>query len=235
MFSVAGGAGSGTLQPMRTPLWWSLCTLLAAGCTRDAGARADAGAPERAARAAAEAADEDAAPYVLTAEKLDAFIQYQQQMNGVQAGLLRELQSLATRLDAGQLQDSKGAMAAMGRSLKVIEAKSRTEEQARKALSLTPGDVNRISRITLDVMSQRHLARLMKFDEELAGLSRTREKLPEGQRDAVDLQIARVKAQAAAYTDLGAARREHGGANVDLVLSREEALLRNHREMLEAH
>lgn len=206
---------------------WTVIGLAWLACKQEGRPSPDESERARSAPAAAPPAVEDERPYEVTSAKLAAFVTYQRRMLEVQGALLKDLETLSERLDAGQLQVS--------RSLKAIDEKARSEEKARKALGLSLEDVNRLSRIVTDVMAQRHLARLMKFDEELATLEKAREKLPADQRAGLEAQMASLKAQAATFDDLADAKREHGAANVELVLTREDELIRNYRQMLEAY
>ena len=215
--------------------WVLLASLMGlAACKREPPAVAPPSPREQAARAAERAAQEEArGPYTVTAGKLDAYVGYQRAMLKVQADLLRGLEGVAgTRVDGGAAPVSPGSVE---RSLKLIEAKARAEAQAREAAALSEADVNALGRIVTDVISQRHLAQVMRYDEEIRATEALQAKLPEAQREELAPRLKTLREQEAGFSGLAEVRRRHGDANVDAVLEREADLAKNYRDMLEAY
>ena len=119
--------------------------------------------------------------------------------------------------------------------MQLIEAKARAEAQAREAAGLSEADVNALSRIVTDVISQRHLAQVMRYDEEIRATEALQAKLPEAQREELAPRLKTLREQEAGFSGLAEVRRRHGDANVDAVLGREPDLAKNYRDMLEAY
>lgn len=206
---------------------WFVCLFL---CLQMA-CRSEKAPPAPVAASAGVAPEVATGPYLITAPKLEAFVKYQRKLLEVQRGILQDVQALAAQLDGG----SKGGQNTVGEmegSLRSIERKARAEEAARQEAGLSQEDVNAISNVVTEVMGQRYLARALRFDEQLKSLEALQQKLPPGQRDAMNVQLTALREQAAQYQGLSEARRTHGDANVDAVLTREAALLQNYRDML---
>lgn len=213
----------------------ALCSLTGlTACEREPAEAAPLPPREQAARAAQRAEQEEAqGPYTVTRPKLDAYVGYQREMLRVQAQLLRGLEGLAGGMADG---GTVGADArAVERSMKLIETKARAEAQAREAAGLSEADVNALGRVVTDVISQRHLAQVLRYDEELRATEALQAKLPEAQRQELAPRLKTLREQEAGLRGLAELRRRYGDANVDLVLTREAELARNYRDMLEAY
>ncbi|WIG98796.1 hypothetical protein [Myxococcus sp. SDU36] len=170
----------------------------------------------------------EAGPYPVTKEKLDAYVGYQRRMLEVYGSLMKGLQNLGALVDAGTPE----AMAAAREGLKVVEAKAKAEAEARREAQLSEADVNGIAEVVTAVISQRQLGRTLQYEEELKKLEALQAKLPPEQQQGMAPQVASMRAQVEAFQTLADARRAHGDANVDVVLTREEDLIQNYQEMI---
>ena len=211
----------------------TVCSLTGlTACKREPAEPAAAGPREQAAQAAERAAQEEGkGPYTVTRPKLDAYVGYQREMLRVQAELRGGLEGLAGGLADGGAADAR----AVDRSMKLIEAKAQAEAKAREAAGLSEADVNALGRIVTDVISQRHLAQVLRYDEELRATEALQAKLPPAQQQELAPRVRTLREQEAGLRGLAEVRRRHGDANVDVVLTREEDLVQNYREMLEAY
>ncbi|GHG62271.1 hypothetical protein [Comamonas sp. JC664] len=169
-----------------------------------------------------------AGPYTVTKEKLDAYVGYQRRMLEVYGTMLKGLQNLGALVDAGTPE----AMAAAREGLKVVEAKSKAEAEARKEAKLSEADVNGLAEVVTAVISQRQLGRTLQYEEELKKLEALQARLPPEQQQGMAEQVALMRAQVESFQKLSDARRDYGDANVDIVLTREEELIQNYQEML---
>ena len=223
-------------------VWWVVVIGLGlgAGCKKDAPSREGSAelAPEagsaaaEAASAAESAANEDAQPYVLTAEKLDAYVRYQRKVQAAYASvgtLARELQVARSKSAPGK---SPSGMPGLSESMKAIESKAQLEDQARRDEGLSAQDVNRIGALVTDVITQRHMAAMVDLPGELQRLEQMQARLKPEQAAALAPQIDAMRLRLQETDKLGPARQAHGDANVDLVLTREQELMNNYQDML---
>ncbi|MBZ4416756.1 hypothetical protein [Myxococcus sp. RHSTA-1-4] len=214
---------------MRKVLWGLWVLLAFSACKKEEAASRPA--PEQAAGGSAggpEDGEDGAGPYVVTKEKLDAYVGYQRRMLEVYGSLLKGLHNLGALVDAGTPE----AMASARAGLKVVEAKAKAEAEARAQAGLSEADVNGIAEVVTAVISQRQLGRTLQYEEELKKLEALQEKLPPEQQEGMAAQVASMRRQVEAFEKLADARREYGDANVDVVLTREEDLMKNYQEML---
>ncbi len=171
-------------------------------------------------------AAEEAGPYTVTAEKLEAYVGYQRRMLKVYEASQKDMQGLEARAF------KEGASEAARTRLKVIEAKAKAEEEARAEAGLTVADINGIAEVVTAVIAQRQLARQMGFDEELQKLEALQAKLtPEQQQDLAP-QVAEMRKRSQEFEGLAELRRTFGDANVDAVLAREQELTQAYQDML---
>lgn len=214
---------------MRMVLWGVLGLLAFSACKKEE--TAPRPAPEQAAEVATGGpVDGEAAagPYVVTKQKLDAYVGYQQRMLDVYGSMLKGLHGLGALVDAGTPE----AMASARAGLRVVEAKAKAEAEARAQAGLSEADVNGIAEVVTAVISQRQLGRTLQYEEELKKLEALQAKLPPEQQAGLAEQVASMRRQVEAFEKLAEARREYGDANVDVVLTREDDLMRNYQEML---
>ncbi|MFY0524538.1 hypothetical protein ACN28I_15675 [Archangium gephyra] len=116
--------------------------------------------------------------------------------------------------------------------MKAIESKAESEAKARRDAGLTEDDVNRIGSLVMDVITQRHMAAVLDLAGELKKLEEMQARLkPEQQKDLAP-QIEVMRKRVEETEKLVAVRKIHGDANVDLVLTREQDLMRNYQDML---
>lgn len=171
---------------------------------------------------------DSAGPYVIRAEKLEAYVGYQRRMLKVYENVQKELQAVDARiLKDGSPDASKGR-------LKAIEGKARAEEDARREAGLTEDDVNGIAEVVTAVISQRQLARQMGFDEELKKLEGIQARLAPEQQKELAPQVAEMRQRAQEFEGLAELRATYGEENVNLVLAQEQALTQGYQDMLRA-
>jgi hypothetical protein len=217
---------------------WVVVTvgLLLAGCKKDpeltpAGAAALAGqvTPE-----AVESATGDDAPYVLTAPKLAAYVDYQRKVQAAYAAMARELQANRARLlDAPAPGDAGTDKApALSEGFKAIESKAEQEYRLRRESGLSEQDVNRIGALVTDVITQRHMAAMLDLSSELHKLEEMQARLKPEQAAELAPQISALRERVRETEQLVSVRRQYGDANVDLVLTREQELMANYQDML---
>ena len=220
---------------MRKVLWVVVAVGLLSGCKKEepaatAGPRQEAEAGREAAPGAGAEPFDDSQPYVLTREKLDAYVSYQRTVQSAYASVARELQASRARF-----QEAPGTPAAQGRlseSMKAIESKAELEDKARREGGLTEEDVNRIGGVVTDVITQRHMAAMLDLSGELQKLEQMQARLKPEQAAELAPQIDAMRLRLQETEKLAAVRKVHGDANVDLVLTREQDLMANYQDML---
>ena len=220
---------------MRTWWWVVVSAGLLAGCKKDEAVAPSApeaptgrDAPELA--AAPERADD--APYVLTAPKLAAYVDYQRKVQASYAAMARELQAHRARLLGAPADAGPDKAPALGESLKAIESKAEQEYRLRREAGLSEEDVNRIGALVTDVITQRHMAAMLDLSSELQKLQDMQARLKPEQAAELTPQITALRERVRETEQLVSVRRQHGDANVDLVLTREPELMANYQDML---
>jgi hypothetical protein len=214
---------------MRTVLSGLLVLLTFSACKKEEAApRPAPGEAAEPADGAPAAGEAEVGPYTVTKEKLDAYVGYQRRMLDVYGSLLKGLHGLGALVDAGTPE----AMASARAGLKVVEAKAKAEAEARQQAGLSESDVNGIAEVVTAVISQRQLGRTLQYEEELKKLEALQAKLPPEQQEGLAAQVASMRRQVEAFEKLADARRDYGDANVDVVLTREDDLMKNYQEML---
>lgn len=223
---------------MRKLLWVLLAAGMMAGCKKDeapAPAREDTGAAATGGtqEGAAEAVEDfdDSKPYVLTKEKLEAYVGYQRKVMDSYAAMARELQATKAKLLAGPETPGKSAPS-LTDSMKAIESKAEAEARARREAGLTEEDVNRIGSLVTDVITQRHMAAMIDLSGELKKLEEMQARLKPEQAKELAPQIEAMRRRAQETEKLVSIRKQYGDANVDLVLTREQELMANYQDML---
>ncbi|OJT23092.1 hypothetical protein BO221_19610 [Archangium sp. Cb G35] len=225
---------------MRKLLWVLFAAGMLSGCKKEeapAPARQAAGteAGEGSREAPTEAPEvlDDSKPYALTQAKLDAYVGYQRQVLDAYAAMARELQAAKARLTAGTL-DAQGRPVGMTESMKAIESKAESEAKARREAGLSEEDVNRIGSLITDVITQRHMAAMLDLAGELKRLEEMQARLKPEQQKELEPQIEVMRQRVEETEKLVSVRKVHGDANVDLVLTREQDLMRNYQDMLKS-
>jgi len=168
--------------------------------------------------------------YVLTKEKLDAYVRYQKALIGIYDGLLTALEKLpatALKPDAG-----RGAVAGANAAMRVLEGKARAEEQARTETGLSERDAREIERMVMAIVNKRNMGRSFDPTTAIKQWEAMREKVPADQRAELDKSINDLKEQQAELVKLSEERQQFGDANVDLILSREDELTQNYNAYL---
>jgi hypothetical protein len=223
---------------MRRSLW-VLCVALAfSACKKDqeaqGGPSIQAARPSKASSESRQAEDAlepgvEHGPnaYVVTKEKLDAYVGYQRKLLEAYEALLRDMAKVH-----GRLQEGGGEKADMNAAMKLIESKAKAEETARKEAGLTEEDINGLAEVVTAVVSQRQLAQALQTEEELKKLEEMQAKLTPEQREELEPQLAAMRERNEELQKLVEVRRTYGDANVDMVLGREADLAKNYQDML---
>jgi hypothetical protein len=223
---------------MRRSLW-VLCVALAfSACKKDqeaqGGQSIQAARPSKASSESRQAEDAlepgvEHGPnaYVVTKEKLDAYVGYQRKLLEAYEALLRDMAKVH-----GRLQEGGGEKADMNAAMKLIESKAKAEETARKEAGLTEEDINGLAEVVTAVVSQRQLAQALQTEEELKKLEEMQAKLTPEQREELEPQLAAMRERNEELQKLVEVRRTYGDANVDMVLGREADLAKNYQDML---
>ncbi|HEX8819688.1 MAG TPA: hypothetical protein VF794_07200 [Archangium sp.] len=218
---------------MRKLLWVLFVAGSLTACKKEATsvpAREDTGgaAEEGALEASAEAAEafDDTRPYVLTQTKLDAYVGYQRKVLDAYAAMSKALQVVQARAAA------PGKDPGLSDAMKAIESKAEAEARARTEAGLTEEDVNRIGALVTDVVTQRHMAAMLDLAGELQKLEAMQARLKPEQQKELAPQIDTMRQRVQETEKLVTVRKQHGEANVDLVLTREQDLMRNYQDML---
>jgi hypothetical protein len=217
---------------MRKLLWVLFVAGALAGCKKeptppaqeDTGGAAEEGSPEASAEAL-EAFD-DSKPYVLTQEKLDAYVGYQRKVLDAYAAMSKALQVVQARAAA------PGKDPGLSDAMKAVESKAEAEARARTEAGLSEEDVNRIGVLVTDVVTQRHIAAMLDLAGELQKLEAMQARLKPEQQKELAPQIETMRQRVQETEKLVTVRKQHGDANVDLVLTREKELMLNYQDML---
>jgi hypothetical protein len=221
---------------MRRSLWVLCVALVFSACKKEKaapvpapmGAARPTAAPSKDEQAPGELEPEEAGPvlYTVTKEKLDAYVGYQRKLLEAYDSLLKDMAKL--KLDAGR----GDSMAEVNATMKLIENKAKAEEAARQEAGLTEQDVNGIADVVTAVIGQRQLTQALQIDDELKKLEEMQAKLTPEQREELAPQLAAMRERNEEQQKLTEVRKTYGDANVDLVLTREEALTKNYQDML---
>ncbi|HEX8697764.1 MAG TPA: hypothetical protein VF815_02900 [Myxococcaceae bacterium] len=225
---------------MRRSLWVLFGVLVSfSACKKEQEAEApssmEAARPSKASPGGKQAEDELApgtefgpSAYVVTKEKLDAYVGYQRKLLEAYEALLRDMAKVH-----GRMKEGGGEMQAdINESMKLIESKARAEEAARKEAGLSEEDVNGLAEVVTAVISQRQLAQALQTEEELKKLEEMQAKLTPEQREELEPQLAAMRERNEELQKLVEVRRTYGDANVDMVLGREADLAKNYQDML---
>jgi hypothetical protein len=217
---------------MRKLLWVLFVAGALAGCKKeptppaqeDTGVAAEEGSPEASAEAL-EAFD-DSKPYVLTQAKLDAYVGYQRKVLDAYGAMSKALQVVQARAAA------PGNDPGLSDAMKAVESKAEAEARARTEAALSEEDVNRIGILVTDVVTQRHMAAMLDLAGELQKLEAMQARLKPEQQKELAPQIETMRQRVQETEKLVTVRKQHGDANVDLVLTREKELMLNYQDML---
>ncbi|MFY1829030.1 hypothetical protein ACN47A_24130 [Myxococcus fulvus] len=214
---------------MRKALWVLAGALALSGCKKDGAAGSEVPGVEDAGAAGLDALEAaETGTYAVTPEKLSAYVAYQRRMLEVYGSQVKGLQGLGVLVDAGTPE----AMAEVRAGLKVVEAKAKAEAEARASAGLSVADINGLAEVVTAVIGQRQLGRTLQYEDELRKLEELQQKLPPEQREELAAQVASMRRQVESFQKLTDVRREYGDANVDMVLTREDELMKNYQEML---
>jgi hypothetical protein len=216
---------------MRKLLWVLFVAGSLGGCKKEAAPvpvqeAAGSAADRELQQALAEDVVDDGKPYVLTAAKLDAYVGYQRKVLDAYAAMSKQLQVVQARAAA------PGKDPGLSDSMKAIESKAEAEANARREGGLTEEDVNRIGGLVTDVITQRHMAAMLDLAGELQKLEAMQARLKPEQQKELAPQIETMRQRVQETEKLVIVRKQHGDANVDLVLTREQELMRNYQDML---
>ncbi|EPX62677.1 putative lipoprotein [Cystobacter fuscus DSM 2262] len=221
---------------MRKVLWVVFAAGLLSGCKKEepaatAGPRQEAEAGREEAPGTGADPFDDSKPYVLTREKLDAYVSYQRTVQSAYAAVARELQAARARFQEAPGTPAQG-QGRLSESMKAIESKAELEDKARRDVGLSEQDVNRIGSLVMDVITQRHMAAMLDLSGELQKLEQMQARLKPEQAAELAPQIDAMRLRLQETEKLASVRKVHGDANVDLVLTREQDLMTNYQDML---
>lgn len=199
-------------EPLAVSFLLALCS---AGCqtkqapptVRDAGTVAR-GAPMQ-----------DAGPYLLTAAKLDAFLEYKRALLTGGEPSAAQLRELLRAVDAGEPE-------AVDRAWAFLKAQGTLEAAARTRAGLSPAEVRTIESMAADVAAARLFAKPVGLGKLSDDLAAARNSLPPERRAAVDTTLAALREDEARVERLADEREAWGDANVDLLLTKEKELVR---------
>lgn len=159
--------------------------------------------------------------YVLTPETLKRYLGYQQRMVEVYGATLEAMRALDRSAD-GPSSDA----------LSALRENAESEEAARTALGLSARDVEVIDEMVAAVVTKRSLARTLQYEEALQTMALLRDSLPPEKRAAIEETMKEMRRQHEVLTGLPEERRKYGAANVELLLTEEAALTRNHDALI---
>ncbi len=163
----------------------------------------------------------DASQPLLTAAELDGYVRYQREMIGVYEQLFRDLDRVGSGArDAGPT--------GIPPAVRIVEVRARAEEEARRRSGLGEDELAWIEPMVLDVVSARALARTLDPQAEVAELKAMRQQVDGELREGLDQTIEDLQRQQDEASRLAEQRHKYGDANVDLVLTREAELTKNH-------
>ncbi|MBI3183484.1 MAG: hypothetical protein HYZ28_15205 [Myxococcales bacterium] len=211
---------------MRGPLLVLAIVLSVFGCKKERPAPTEGVAPAAPGQAP-EAPPPPDQPYVLTSEKLQAYLSYQEAMIQVYAGAVSDIQALGAQADAGRYQGPIGGLAAAEEVMKATERRAAAEAEARKATGLSERDVDAIGKMVTDVISKRSLASAMSVGSLIEEMEKLKAAGPPEQKEGLEASISELKKQQEELQSLTEERRRYGSGNVDLLLTREKELTRN--------
>lgn len=167
----------------------------------------------------------DVGTYVLTQEKLDAYVRYQKALITVYDGLLKGLDRLpAAKPDAGRASGILGS----NEALRLLESKAKAEEKARAEAGLSERDAREIERMVMAIINKRNMGRSFDPTGAIKQWEAMRDKLSPEQRAELDKSINDLKAQQEEIVRLTEERKQFGDTNVDLILTREDELTQNY-------
>lgn len=212
------------------PLILVVCAL-AAGCKKSPATQGPpAGAPA-APKPGGKPAEQAANPgrYTLSKDKLDGYVKYQQALIGIYDTLLKELEKVPPPPADGGRPNA----AEMNASMRILQNRAKAEEQARKDAGLSAEDVHEIEPVVTAVINKRSMARLFDAEAAIKQWEQMRKSVSESQRAEIDRTIADMKKQQEETEKLTEERKQYGDANVDLVLTREEELIKNQNAYLQ--
>jgi len=157
-----------------------------------------------------------AAPLLVSNEKLDRYLAYQDATLKGYLATIAEAQKLSGPSDAGVHQAARG--------LALIRAQQAAEQAARERLGLTEAEVTQLQRVVSEVITRRKVASMVNYDAQLKQFETLRAQLPADQRASLTETIASLQQQRDETVQLTEERRQYGDANIDAVLAREKEL-----------
>lgn len=158
------------------------------------------------------------AQYVITAQRLDRFIKYQEQTLKLYAEMMSALEGLEQPGDAGT---RSGAA-----PIEIIRRHARAQEQVRRQVGLSAQDVHELERVVGDVISRRAMAEALVHEAPVQEIESLAARLPPEQRGELVRTLSNLKKREQETRTLEEERKKYGDANVDQVLTREEELTR---------
>ena len=189
-----------------------MIVLLLASCRRSEPREpvADAG-PVAALRTVADAG------LALTASKLDGFLAYERLLRGEPTPSAREVRRLSQAADGGAK--------ALEEAYAGLQQRTERAQGVRADAGLTAAEVQALETLTAEVALARAGSGGAEMEEALKALEAAKDQLPAEQRAGVERTVARLRAQQERARSLSEVRARWGDDAVDLVLTREKAVL----------
>ena len=153
----------------------------------------------------------------LSVGKLDAFLAYERLLRGEPAPSSREVRRLSQAVDGGA-RALEEAYAGLNRRTERAQA-------ARLDAGLTQAEVQALETLTAEVALARAGSGGPEMEEALRSLEAAKDQLPAEQRAGVERTVARLRAHQERSRTLSDVRAHWGDAAVDVVLTREQAVL----------
>ena len=162
-------------------------------------------------------------PYVLEADHLDRYIDYQRKVIRASRDALQSIAKIGP--DAGTvstLVQSGGALRSQGNAM----------ETARKESGLSQEDIHAIEPMVKDVTTEWMAAQTIDQNNMIRTLEDQVAHAPRDVRAQMEKTVNDLKAEQEARTKLTKEREKYGDANVDVLVSRKDALLQLFQEAL---
>jgi len=153
----------------------------------------------------------------LTAGKLDGFLAYERLLRGEQTPSAREVRRLSQAADGGAK--------ALEEAYAGLEQRTERAQAVRVDAGLSAAEVQALETLTAEVALARAGSGGPELEEALRALETAKDQLPVEQRAGVERTVARLRAQQERARTLSEVRARWGDAAVDLVLTREKAVL----------
>jgi hypothetical protein len=197
--------------------------LTLAACTKESPPAAAPAVPARPPPVARPAPTEPSQPYALDADKLERYLQYQRAATRASVDALKRIGSVGP--DAGTLT----ALTAVGGSL---NDQKEGIDSARKASGLSEEEIRAIAPMVGDLSSRFVVATSFDQTSLIKSMEEQVAHAPPQAKAQMEKTVADMKASLEKQQSLAEERKKYGDANVDLLLSKKEDLIKAYKESL---